>query len=287
MTDNHSAFFFFNGEKIDKFSLPASKLLYSFYYGGSFFETIRIQNGLAPLLKFHLLRIKKAIDVFSFENFSVSDFELHLAQILKILQNQGVNNARLRVQFFPIEKAEFGKNYNFFSEVKVLPDNYFKSYFEYDSVAFYNQCVIYPDKYSAFKSSNYYRFLQAGAYAKSQNELVLIKNSSEEWVESQKGNLFFSLKGKWYTPDISAGCIDGVLRNFILNNQKELGIEVSFKSLTSKDLMLIDSLMVTNAFRGVMTVITDKSETIKLADSRKASELQQQIENLISLDAIS
>lgn len=74
-------------------------------------------------------------------------------------------------------------------------------------------------------------------------------NEKGEWCEGSRSNLYARIEGRWYTPPLSSGCLAGVQRAALLDNE-----EVIERVLTSKDLEQAEALRLSNALRGWVDV---------------------------------
>jgi len=76
---------------------------------------------------------------------------------------------------------------------------------------------------------------------------VLFFNENNHLVEASRHNIFIQKNGKYYTPPLKSGALNGIERQkFIQQN------EVFETSLTKKDLLDADEVLLTNSIRGVV-----------------------------------
>lgn len=94
----------------------------------------------------------------------------------------------------------------------------------------------------------YEKAVKAGFYE------AVIFNEHNEIAEACRHNIFVKRKGKWYTPPLSAGALDGIERqNF---KQKTEAIE---KFLTLDQIQYCEEIILTNSVRGEVSVKLDKN----------------------------
>lgn len=74
---------------------------------------------------------------------------------------------------------------------------------------------------------------------------VVLVNELGEVTETTIANLAVQLDGGWYTPPVSAGCIPGIERNYLV----ELGL-LRERRLTPADLRRADDIAVVSSLRG-------------------------------------
>ncbi len=75
----------------------------------------------------------------------------------------------------------------------------------------------------------------------------LFCNERGELTEGGRSNLFIKLKGRWFTPPLSAGLLPGVMRSVMLEDDRLNATECS---LTLDDLAAAEEVAVCNALRG-------------------------------------
>jgi para-aminobenzoate synthetase/4-amino-4-deoxychorismate lyase len=86
---------------------------------------------------------------------------------------------------------------------------------------------------------------------------AIIFNEHNEIAEACRHNIFVKRQGKWYTPPLSAGILDGIERqNF---KQKTEAVE---KFLTLDQLQHCEEIVLTNSVRGEVRVILEKDKPV-------------------------
>jgi branched-chain amino acid aminotransferase len=93
---------------------------------------------------------------------------------------------------------------------------------------------------------------------------VLIKHSNKI-IESGIGNVFWIRDNTVFTPPLSDGCIEGVMRTFLLQRLPQ-HFKVEEQSLSLDDLQNVDEVFITNAIRRIkwVRVIDDRSYQYEL-----------------------
>jgi branched-chain amino acid aminotransferase len=96
----------------------------------------------------------------------------------------------------------------------------------------------------------------AGIY-KTQNRLddVFLLNQHGNLCEASSSNIFISYKKNLYTPALSEGCVEGVMRHVIINLAKQNGITLTEAQISPDILYEADEVFLTNAGRGIQSVI--------------------------------
>ena len=65
-------------------------------------------------------------------------------------------------------------------------------------------------------------------------------------VESSSGNLFILLENKLITPPLHSGCINGVMRKFLLNKKNINGLKIIEDNISLSDLFNAEEIFFTN-----------------------------------------
>ena len=78
--------------------------------------------------------------------------------------------------------------------------------------------------------------------------------------ESLSSNVFVWYEKKLYTPAISEGCIEGVMRKVVIEMALDSGIEVIEAQISPDILMAADEIFHTNAIHGVQWVMGYKQK---------------------------
>jgi branched-chain amino acid aminotransferase len=85
------------------------------------------------------------------------------------------------------------------------------------------------------------------------DECILL-NDAGRIAECISSNLFVAKDGVVYTPPLSEGALDGVVRRFIIENAQTFGIEVEQKTLLTTDINDADEIFLSNATSGIQWV---------------------------------
>jgi branched-chain amino acid aminotransferase len=85
---------------------------------------------------------------------------------------------------------------------------------------------------------------------------ALICNTDGYIIESTIANVFWVKDQKVYTPPLSSGCIAGVMRNYLVSNLSQLGIDVIEKGLSIGEALAADELFLTNAIKRIKWIAT-------------------------------
>lgn len=234
----------------------------SYRYGDGLFETIKVIDQNISLEKFHFERFFGGLKKMEFKIPALLTTENLKQQILLLCKKNKCNSlARVRLSVFRGNGGINESNDDLQYVIECWPVN--------ESVNQLNEngfvIDLYPearkscDKFSTLKSANYLPYVMAARYAK-ENKLndCLLLNIHERIADSTIANIFLIKDQKLFTPPLSEGCVDGVMRRFIIEQY-----EVNETVLTSNDILSADELFLTNAVYGIRWVGQFRDKTYR------------------------
>lgn len=228
-------------------------------YGDGVFETMRMLDGKVMFFKYHMDRLFKGMQALKIDYHRAFDAEFVASEIVALARaNKIYKNARIRFSVFREDGGWYTpeKNtFNYLIEIQGLNED------EYIVergliVDVYKEVRKDFSALSHLKTSNALPYVLAGVYRKENNldECILL-NSQNNIVESISSNVFLIKENKAYTPAITDGCIDGVMRKVVIDLLKELNINVVETSLPANLLEHADEIFLTNSIKGVQSVV--------------------------------
>lgn len=120
---------------------------------------------------------------------------------------------------------------------------------------------IYPhgrkliDEFSNLKSTNYSLYINAARWAKDNGlDDCLLLNQEGNICESSISNVFIVKNNQVLTPSLSEGCIEGVMRKWLISYLKSIGYQVKETPILPFALETADEIFLTNAIRGIRWV---------------------------------
>ena len=78
------------------------------------------------------------------------------------------------------------------------------------------------------------------------DEIILLDHNGHV-SEALSSNLFWKIDQSFFTPPLSTGCIDGIMRNWLMSELKNKGFEVREELIHARDLLTAESIFTTNA----------------------------------------
>jgi branched-chain amino acid aminotransferase len=108
------------------------------------------------------------------------------------------------------------------------------------------------DAFSHLKSNNYLLYALAAQYAKQQkwNEAVVL-NQHSRICDATIANIFFIKNTIVHTPHLTEGCVEGVMRKYLIENCTKSGITIEEGAYNATHLLEADEIFLTNAFYGI------------------------------------
>lgn len=260
-----STFINYNG-KIQNASEPIFSINNrAFRYGDGLFETMRMIKGELPLLEMHARRLQAGMKLLKFDNYQVMDSG-RMGEEIGILakSNKIFSNARVRFSIFRDDGGLYTPADNYFIfvvEMQRMEEQH------YDLNKKGLLIDIFPgvkkgfNALSPFKTINSLPYVLSGIFKKenSLDESVLLSTSGHI-SETTTSNIFFIKNKELYTPDLSSGCIDGVMRKVVIKLAAESGIRVHETQLLPDSLKAADEIFLTNSVKGIQWVVGYKEK---------------------------
>jgi branched-chain amino acid aminotransferase len=244
----------------------------SYRYGDGFFETIKVWKGALVLDEYHQKRIEKSLRLLQYTQPAHFNIKHVFNQAVQLCEKNGcAHAARIRLSFsngngglfdgddqlqyiieaWPLEPANNDFNENglvtgFFPEIKKSCDNY-----------------------ANIKSASALLYAVAANYSQQQkwNDCIIL-NQRENICETIIANLFWIKDDRIFTPALTEGCVEGVMRSYLID---QIGT-VTETPCRTPDLLQADEVFLTNAIRGIRWVRSIEDANYKGSISRKLHE---------------
>jgi branched-chain amino acid aminotransferase len=233
--------------------LPVTNRAYR--YGDGFFESMVMFNKKMPLLEYHWSRIIFTAEVISATFSAAFDINSLESMILDLASvNDAVKNARLRVQFFRKGKGFY------------LPDDnelgYSITIHKLDNERFEaghgllaglrDDCFKGLSMVSDMKNSGALMYVLAAQFARSEGwDECILMNHFGHICEGLNTNVFIVKGNKLATPTLESGCVNGVMRSYLMGL---LQGRVEERDFEPDELLNADEILLTNAVKGVQWV---------------------------------
>ena len=238
----------------------------SFRYGDGLFETMRWMDGDIRFLGHHVTRLREGMHMLQLEHAPAFDEHFIRSRAADLIRKNGLEgqHVRVRLQVYRDGGGLYSPQQNKAAYVMSL------SKLDPDDMK-HRKLGLIVDVYSEFKkpyselsklkSANALVYVMAGLYRKKNGlDDVLILNQEGFLCESLSSNVFIWYGKKLYTPAISEGCIDGVMRKVVIDLALENGLEVIEAQINPAIMYEADEIFHTNAVHGVQWVMGYKQK---------------------------
>jgi len=263
---NHSRFLDFNGRFYHTEEAIFRVTNRSYRYGDGLFETMRWENREIQLLNYHVDRLQKSMDALKMEGGKLFNSSFIHQKVTSLLEKNQLIESECRIRFSVFRDGEGLYTPQTNQSAYVIEVNKLDK-----KVNVNNQSGLIVDIFqdhrkpqnslSNIKSSNAILYVLAGIYRKKHGlDDVLLINESGFLVESSSSNFFVWYNGILYTPALSEGCVDGVMRRSILEFARENEIEIIEAQINPHILNEADEIFLTNAIHGMQCVLGYKKK---------------------------
>lgn len=248
----------FNGKIIpaDEPVLLASNRGYR--YGDGLFETMKVAEGKILLSDHHFERLFAGLALLQFEIprlFLRQKTEDEIVSLCK--KNNCEDLARVRLSVFRGNGGLYDEDKGLQYLIECWPLT--------ESVSKLNEnglvIDVFPgaekscDKFSNLKSANFLPYSMAALYAKEKKlNDCLVLNTTGGIADSTIANLFIIKNAIVITPGLEEGCVNGVMRQYLLQKMQAADCAVQEATLSVNDILVADEVFLTNAIHGIRWV---------------------------------
>ena len=217
-----------------------------FSFGLGLFETILLYKGEAVFLDEHLARI----------NQSIIDLDLNIDKLEKdeVYRYLETNKSELEHEVLKIVLTE--KNRLFIKRAYTYTDEDYKRAFSLNiskvqrnesSIFTFHKTLNYADNIFEKKKSKKLGY----------DEPIFL-NSRGLVTEGATSNIFLIIDNKIYTPKISSGLLNGIIRQYIISNYPVIETDINLEFLNKAD-----EIFLTNSLFGIMPVSSLENKKLK------------------------
>jgi branched-chain amino acid aminotransferase len=227
-------------------------------YGEGLFETMKVVQGKIILADFHFERLISSLQILKIPIPQLITADRLEREIIELCEkNHCIARARVRLSVSGGNGSLYESDNNFSYLIECWPLD--------DAACILNEngliIDLFPDarksidKFSNIKSSSYLLYVMAAKWVK-ENKLndALILNANETICDATIANVFWIKDGVVFTPPLSEGCVNGVMRRYLLQELKAGQYKVYEGKLNIADLEKADEIFLTNAISGIRWV---------------------------------
>ena len=247
----------FNGKILDESDQLSNNR--GFLYGDAVFETLKIVNNKILFWEDHYFRLMSSMRIIRLDIPETYTPEFLKENIIKIHQKKSLTgNSRVRITVFRYSSGKYRPESNtssfIISSEEVRESNYILNNGDY-KVDLFKDFYLDNQLISSIKSNNKIINVVASIYS-NENGLknCILLNKDKMVVEFINSNIFTVNQGKIYTPKLSSGCLNGVMRKNLINILKINFFEVFEEDISTFDLTKSDEIFGTNIIQGLFSV---------------------------------
>lgn len=250
----------------------------SYRYGDGFFETIKVWKGAIVLDTYHQERIQRSLALLHYITPAHFSIKLIFDQAVQLCEKNACSHAaRIRLSFSNGNGGLFDGDDKLQYIIEAWPLEPANNAFNENGLVtgFFAAIKKSCDSYANIKSASALLYSVAANYSKQQkwNDCMIL-NQRENICESTIANLFWVKDGYLFTPALTEGCVDGVMRAYLID---QIGT-VTETPCRPEDLLQADEVFLTNAIRGIRWVKSIENISYQSYISRKLH--QQYIQSL-------
>lgn len=238
-----------NHEIIDLEDFKLTQTNRGLLYGDGLFETIAYINNRPRFLSDHIMRLRNGAALLRIEwpdQFNLGTIEEHISALAKA--NNIMNVAIIRIHLWRESEGTFmpTKNDGFF--LLTMKHNDFKKLSVIITAGFANECRNMFSKWSSVKSMSSLNYVMAGIEKKERELDEVIILDQEGYVsEALSSNIFWRKENTYFTPPLSTGCVEGVMKAWLDSALQNEGYQVLERKARKDEFLDADHIFTTNA----------------------------------------
>ncbi|MFA6246493.1 MAG: aminotransferase class IV [Mucilaginibacter sp.] len=249
----------FNGEILPADSILLTIANRAFRYGDGLFESMRVMKGKLKFPELHAERLQKGMKALKIDGYSQADSWFLKEKVEELARRNKIKHGRLRLTVFRDAEGLYAPTQNkmaYCLEIQPIEEPRY----------FLNERGLIMDVYtelpkplnwlSNIKTCNSLIYVMAGIY-KQQNKLddVFLINQNRFLCEANSSNIFVWYQNHLYTPALSEGCVEGVMRRVVIQLALDNNIPVTEAQINPEILNAADEVFLTNATKGIQWVM--------------------------------
>jgi len=232
----------------------------AFRYGDGLFESMRVINAELMFADLHSKRLMQSMQLLKMQGSEMFNKNFIIQKTEELLKSNKIfKDARIRWSVFRKEGGFYTPESNevcYSIEVEKISTSGYQLNKKGLLLGVFDKMNKSISSYSGIKSSNALLYVLAGIEAKETGfDDLIILNNEGNIAETISSNIFLVKNDKLYTPSLSEGGIDGVMRKAILSIAKKNKIQITETRIGIQNLALCDEVFLTNAVQGLQWVM--------------------------------
>lgn len=227
-------------------------------YADGLFETMKMINGKIILEKLHFERLMNGLRLLKIKDHSSLTAKKLGTDILKLSKkNKCEKLARIRLSVFRGHGGPHDRNEDPGWLIECRPADVSINQINKKGLVIdlYTAMQKTCDEFSNLKSANFLPYTMAAQFAKVQKlDDCLVGNIKGQIADATIANVFLVKNKLVITPALTEGCVNGVMRRYLVEKLKNSDLEIREGVVTKNDLETFDEVFLTNAMYGMRWV---------------------------------
>jgi branched-subunit amino acid aminotransferase/4-amino-4-deoxychorismate lyase len=248
----------------------------AFCYGDALFETIHCLGTQPQFFDAHWNRLVKGMKILkmvSGKDFNPGLIHKNIEKLLN--KNRIFKGARLRLTVFREAEGLYGpenESVSWIMETSALSQEKYELNSKGLVISIFDEVLKPVNILSNLKTTNALPYILAAKFRKENNlDDCILLNQYGRIAESISSNIFITNGKSVITPSLSEGCIEGTMRQTVIEIADKIGYETEEKPLFEKDIIDAEEVFFTNAISGIKWVLAYKDRRYFNFISRKLS----------------
>ena len=234
--------------------LPAGEAVFTvqnrgFKYGDGVFETIKVYNGNMPWAAYHFERLWQSLLLLKMQlppSITPALLQAQVAELCRI--NHCLASGRVRLAVY----REAGENAAYVIEALALDSSAHIWQEKGLTMDIFPDVRKSTDAFANLKTANYLPYVLADIYSREKGlDECVVLNTTGHICDASKANVFAVKDGEIYTPALHQGCVNGVMRRYLLDKAKAYGYIVHQSTMDEDFLFEANEVFLTNAIMGL------------------------------------
>lgn len=249
----------FNGEILPQDTKVLTVANRSFRYGDGLFESMRMLKSQLKFADQHADRLHKGMKALKMDGYSQMDSWFLKEKAEQLASVNKIKHGRLRLTVFRDADGLYAPSQNktkYLLEIQPMDEPRYFLNSKGLIVDVFTELPKPVNYLSNIKTCSALVYVMAGLH-KLQNNLddVLLLNQDGFLCEASSSNVFVLYQNHLYTPALSEGCVEGVMRRVVINIAIKNNIPVTEAQINPEILYEADEVFLTNAARGIQSVM--------------------------------
>jgi len=249
----------FNGELLPADTRLLTTANRGFRYGDGLFESMRLMKGQLKFADLHADRLQRGMKALKIDGYSQMDTWFLKEKVEQLATRNKIKHGRLRLTVYRDAEGLYAPTQNKMGYCLELQPMDEPRYFLNDKgliMDIFTEVTKPTNFLSNIKTCNSLIYVLAGIF-KTQNRLddTFLLNQNGFLCEAGSSNIFVWYKSHLYTPALSEGCVEGIMRQIVIKLAKQSNIPFTEAQINPDILYEADEVFLTNATNGIQWVM--------------------------------